>query len=375
MPLAASARMTPASRRVPVVVLTGFLGAGKTTLLRQVIAEGALSNTAILINEFGEVGIDHHLIREVRGNTVLLGGGCACCAVHGDFVRAMVELYSQAARGEGPRYDRVILETSGIADPTTLVAALSQHRVLAAAFELQAVVTVVDAVLGAETLRVHPEAAKQVALADRIIISKCDAATAAQRHHAIAVARQCNPLAPIVEPSADAARAPLLTELATMMHQPPNATPRAADPEACGEHCAALDHAHPPQRQQAERHHHHASAGAAHFITTAAVYFAGPVRPGPLSMWLSIMTQMHGEKLLRIKGIVRLDVEQRDSTGAAPAYELHCVQHLVYPARALPAWPDADPRNRLVFIARGMSQQMLDGLARNLVETLGNPLS
>ncbi len=92
-------------------------------------------------------------------------------------------------------------------------------------------------------------------------------------------------------------------------------------------------------------------------------------------MWLSIMTQMHGEKLLRIKGIVRLDVEPRDSTGAAPAYQLHCVQHLVYPALALQAWPDQDPRNRLVFIARGMSQQTLDGLARNLVETLGNPQS
>jgi G3E family GTPase len=166
-------------RRIPVVVITGFLGAGKTTLLSQVIAEGALANTAILINEFGEVGIDHHLIREVRGNTVLLGGGCACCAVHGDFVRAMVELYSQAARGEGPRYDRVILETSGVSDPTTIVAALSQHRVLASAFELQAVVTVVDAVLGANTLRQHPEAAKQAALADRIVVSKCDAATAA----------------------------------------------------------------------------------------------------------------------------------------------------------------------------------------------------
>ena len=351
-------------RRVPVVILTGFLGAGKTSLLRQVITEGALSKTAILINEFGEVGIDHHLIREVQGNTVLLGGGCACCAVHGDFVRAMVELYSQAARGEGPRYDRVILETSGVSDPTTLVAALSQHRVLAAAFELQAVITVVDAVLGATTIRMHPEAAKQVALADRIIISKCDAATAAQRTQAIAVARQCNPLAPIVEPSPDGARAPLLIDLPTMVLAAASTDATAAVVEACDAHCTNTEH-----------DHHHDRASSAHFITTTSVHFSGPVRPGPLSMWLSIMTQMHGEKLLRIKGIVRLDVEPRDSTGAAPAYQLHCVQHLVYPALALQAWPDQDPRNRLVFIARGMSQQTLDGLARNLVETLGNPQS
>ncbi len=359
--------MTAGPRRVPVVVLTGFLGAGKTTLLRQVITEGELTKTAILINEFGEVGIDHHLIREVRGNTVLLGGGCACCAVHGDFVRAMVELYSQAARGEGPRYDRVILETSGVSDPTTLIAALSQHRVLAAAFELQAVVTVVDAVLGASTLRNHPEAAKQVALADRIIISKCDAATPAQRNQAIAVARQCNPLAPIVEPSADAARAPLLIELPTMMHEKLPAAPSSVASELCSEHCANADHDHRHDGEHLDRDR------AAHFITTASIHFSGPVRPGPLSMWLSIMTQMHGDKLLRIKGIVRLDVEPRDSTGAAPAFELHCVQHLVYPARALPVWPDDDPCNRLVFIARGMSQHMLNGLAQNLVETLGNP--
>jgi G3E family GTPase len=164
--------MTVLSRRIPVIILTGFLGAGKTTLLSRAIAEGTLADTVILINEFGEVGIDHHLIREVRGNTVLLGGGCACCAVHGDFVRAMTELYSQAARGEGPRYNRVILETSGVSDPTTIIAALSQHRVLSAAFELLSVVTVVDGVLGADTISQHPEAAKQVALADRIVISK-----------------------------------------------------------------------------------------------------------------------------------------------------------------------------------------------------------
>ena len=363
---------TAASRRVPVIVLTGFLGAGKTTLLRQVITEGALSNTAILINEFGEVGIDHHLIREVRGNTVLLGGGCACCAVHGDFVRAMVELYTQAARGEGPRYDRVILETSGIADPTTLVAALSQHRVLASAFELQAVITVVDAVLGATTLRTHPEAAKQVALADRIIISKCDAATSAQINQAIAVARQCNPLASIVEPTADSSRAPLLIELPTMIHEIPSTTTATPPAQACETSCTDTSHAHAHAHDASRPHDRNQPA---HFITTTSVHFAGPVRPGPLSMWLSIMTQMHGEKLLRIKGIVRLDIEPRDSAGESPAFELHCVQHLVYPARALPAWPDEDPRNRLVFIARGMSQQMLDGLARNLVETLGNQLA
>jgi G3E family GTPase len=321
-------------RRIPVTILTGFLGAGKTTLLSRALAQGSLQNAAVLINEFGEVAIDHHLIREVKGDTILLAGGCACCAVHGDFVKAMMDLYTAAARGEGPAYDRVILETSGISDPSTIIAALMQHGTLSSVFRLHGVVTVVDAVLGVSTVAKHPEAAKQIALADRLLLSKCDAASASAVEEVKAALLVCNPL---------------LLAIDTRDISPVEALLGSVDYK--------LRLLLPPS-----------STAPAHQIRSAAIRFSGPVRPGALSMWLSIMTQMHGDKLLRIKGIIQLDVNDESAT----PHEIHCVQHLIYPARQLAAWPSDDHHNMLVFIARGMSQHSVQSLADNLLDTLGN---
>lgn len=319
---------------VPVTVLTGFLGAGKTTLLARLIQRPELARSALFINEVGAIAIDHHLVRDVRGDAVVLGSGCVCCTVAGDLVRALTELAAQVARGEVPPFDRALIETTGLADPTGAIAALVQHPLIARSYRAGAVVTAVDGLLGADTLARQPEAAAQVALADRVVLTKADLAGEDALAAAEAAVRLRNVAAPLIR-----------------------SVQGEVDPEvllAAGSDTAWIDAA--------------ARARTPHgFITTFTTCFARPVRMGPLGLWLTLMTQMHGGALLRVKGIV--DVEGED----APVV-IDCVQHVVHPARQLPAWPDDDHRTRIVFIARGLAAGTIASLRASLADTLGQPL-
>src|SRR5205807_9693622 len=166
----------PRGARIPVTVVTGFLGAGKTTLIRELLGRPEGANTAVVINEYGEVGIDNALLRASSDATVLLGNGCLCCAVRTDLQESLRALFADRARGAVPSFERVVIETSGLADPGPVLQTFASDRALGQEFHLQALVTVVDAPGGAGNLARHPEARQQAALPDRIILTKTDQA-------------------------------------------------------------------------------------------------------------------------------------------------------------------------------------------------------
>mgnify|MGYP002377624774 CR=1 FL=1 len=325
--------MTPA----PVTILTGFLGAGKTTLLSALLRRPELAGTAVFINEVGAIAIDHHLVRDVKGDAVVLGSGCVCCTVAGDLVRALLELAAQVARGEVPPFSRALVETTGLADPTGVLAALVNHPLIARHYQAGAVVTAIDGQLGLTTLARQPEAVAQVALADRIVITKTDLADLDQPGHLDALetaVREKNPGAAIVR----AARGELDPEV-LLAPAPDTAWIDAAARRPVGHG----------------------------FISTFTVAFARPVRMGPLGLWLTLITQMHAGALLRVKGLV-------DAEGESAPIVIDCVQHVVHPVRQLAAWPDDDRRTRLVFIARGLAAGTIASLRASLADSLGQPL-
>jgi G3E family GTPase len=307
------------AHRVPVTVITGFLGAGKTTLLKRFLGTEEGRGSAVVVNEFGATGIDDALIRSSADETVLLGNGCLCCITRSDLQQALRRLVIERERGEIPDFRRIVIETSGLADPSPILQTFATDRALGDVFHIEVLVTVVDAATGTETLGWSSEARKQVILADRLILTKTDIAGASAVETLSAQLRELNPRAeimPAVNGELDPSR---LTE---------------STPDARNVFSAEAEH----------------SDGISSFVLNESA----PMPWTVFSRAMETLIALRGPDLLRVKGF--LDVE-----GCRGPVVVQFVQHLAHPPVELEAWPDGNRQSRVVFITRNISEkQVLD---------------
>ncbi|UPY35296.1 GTP-binding protein [Sediminicoccus sp. KRV36] len=316
--------------QTPVTLLTGFLGAGKTTLLNRLLREPEMAGTAVLINEFGEIGLDHLLVERLDEDAVLLAAGCLCCTIRGDLSRALRDL----AQRPQP-IARVVIETTGLADPAPILQTLMSDPLLLRDYRLDGVVTLVDAVHGMATLDDQPEALRQAAVADRIVITKSDLADPAPLRARLAA---LNPMAPILVGEVSAAQ---------LIHSGPFSSdgklPQITDWIAASSH----------------HHHHHQHDVNRHDarIRALCLRFEAPLPWEGLASYLEMMAMTQGSHMLRMKAVLNLQ-------GQRGPVVMHGVQHSFHPPRMLESWPAGDDRSsRLVFILRDLDPRVVeDGL-------------
>ncbi|MEZ5933477.1 MAG: GTP-binding protein [Alphaproteobacteria bacterium] len=318
---------------IPVNIITGFLGSGKTTLLQRLLASAKLANTAVLINEFGEVSLDHLLLDVVDRETVILESGCVCCTIRGDLADAIRELHSKRERGVVPRFDRLAIETTGLADPAPIVSTLLAEPVIRNHFRLGNIITTVDVLNATLHLTSNEESVKQVAIADRLVLTKSDLAnrdTLDAVHTALAA---LNRSAPIIDVHAEAFDPDDL--MASDLYD--------EEAKAAEVRRWLQQHAH---HNTHDHESHHAD------IRTFSLIVDHPVDWTAFGIWLTMLLHRHGEKVLRVKGILNVE-------GQATPVMIHGVQHVVHPPAHLDAWPDDDHRSRIVFILRGLDPALL----------------
>lgn len=345
------------NERLPISVITGFLGSGKTTLLAQLVRRPELANVAVVINEFGEVGLDHLLVEKSSENTVLLDSGCLCCTVRGDLIDTLRGLFIKRVRGSVPPFDRVVIETTGLADPAPILHTLMTDPLISARFRLDGVIATVDAVHGSAQIDRHTESLKQAAMADRLVLTKTDiappdAAAALRRRLA-----RLNPGATLVTAVAGAVAPADLFNAG--LYDPTTKTAdvagwlnAAAYEDAAHDH----DHDHGPDCagdacDHPDHHHGHHDAAIASFCLT----YDEPLDWEQLVTAVEMLIAAHGPDLLRIKGILNV-------VGSERPVAIHGVQHVFHPPAELDAWPDADRRSKIVFITHNLGRPAVQGI-------------
>jgi G3E family GTPase len=332
------------SSLIPVTLLTGFLGSGKTTVLNHVLKQPEMAATAVIVNEFGEIGLDHLLVERSSEDVVLLNSGCLCCTVRGDIVDTLTTLFVDRVKGKVPYFTRVAIETTGLADPAPILHTLMTDPIVAARYMLDGVVTTVDAVNGAGTLDKQPEAVKQAAVADRLLLTKTDLADSAVRQEIEARLSTLNPSATIVPVAQGVVDPARLFNIGFYDPATKSVDVRRWLRDEAFEtgHGHDLSHGHADVNRHDDR------------IRAFCIIRERPISWAALSAWLDGLATMRGDDLLRLKAIVAL------SDRPDQPVVLHGVQHLFHPPVLLPEWPSEDRRTRMVFITRDLPREAIE---------------
>ncbi|GAB3528677.1 GTP-binding protein [Pontibacter brevis] len=308
--------------KLPVTIVTGFLGSGKTTLLQKALREPDMKDTAVLVNEFGKVGLDHHLLQRLDESTILLGGGCVCCSTREDLIEGLTNVLDRLERGEGTEVSKVLIETTGLADPAPIVFTVMTHPMLQHHFYIENVVVTVDAVNGDFHLQHQPESVKQAVIADKIIITKTDLATPGETDALVKELQSLNPSAEIhtaVYGAIDAA----------IFFKPADTNRRHGASHLSGDVFGKSPHAQD--------------------VASVSITFEAPLDWTAFGLWLSMLLHARGEDIMRVKGLL-------DIGGPGPVV-LNGVQHIIHPPDHLEAWPAAEHVSSLVFIMRAVDPQ------------------
>lgn len=334
---------------IPVTLLTGFLGSGKTTLLNQLVQQPEFSDALIIINEFGEMSLDHMLVAHSTENVIMeMGNGCLCCTIRGDLVKTLQDITWRFSRGGERHFNRVLIETTGLADPAPILHTLMTHPQIASRYRLDGVVTLVDACAGQHTLDQHPEAVKQAAVADVLLLSKQDLVTDQDYQLLQQRLRNINPAAPQWSVSQGEATAGKILDLGLF-----SSTGKTPDVERWLREEAFADTAHH------DDHHHHDVNRHDDHIRAFCFAIETPLTEQQLTTWLEVLMSFMGENILRVKGILNIKDQEKPLV-------IHGVQHIFHPPVPLPAWPTEDRRSRMVFITRDIDREAVEGALKAL---------
>ncbi|MFN9090195.1 MAG: CobW family GTP-binding protein [Alphaproteobacteria bacterium] len=393
---------TPPSSLVPVTVLTGFLGSGKTTLLNSLVQQPALHDALVVINEFGEIGLDHLLVAHTDETIIEMSSGCLCCTIRQDLVKTLRDATWRFARQGSRLFRRVVIESTGLADPAPILHTLMTDPYLVDHYRLDGVVTTIDATSAEASLDAHPEAIKQAAVADILLITKTDLVDAGTLERVRVRLRGVNPGAPhlVSAHGAVAAEAVLNLGLFNISGKIPDVARwlleeryRVPDAHAHDEsdhhdHAHAHAHAHghehvpgvTPSRAESGRRiaggpepltaedpvHHHDVNRHDDRIRAFCFTFDRPIDKRAFEQWFAVLVRLKGEQLLRIKGILNLEGDDTPTV-------IHGVQHVFHPPVLLPAWPSSDRRTRIVFITRDLTREVIENMFIYFVPPVSMP--
>ncbi len=345
---------------IPVAVLTGFLGSGKTTLLNSLLKDPLLAGACVIINEFGDVSIDHLLVERSDENIVELASGCLCCTIRGDLIDTLNDLLRRRDAGDVKAFDRIVIETTGLADPAPILHVLMADPYLVSRLRLEGVITVVDGFNGMATLDAHGEAVKQVAVADRLVLTKLDLLVGKEGEDMLfAIIARLRKLAPAARMLTTHRNEATAERLFTMGFF--DATKKSTDVQgwlSLEQVQKAEKAAH--QHQHGTGHEHHHDDRSRHDAHIRAYSFSDDqaIDPSALELFLELLTAYHGPNLLRMKGIVKL------ADDPARPVVIHGVQHILHPPVRLGHWPDGIEKTRLVFIVKDIEKSSIETLFR-----------